>query len=121
MKKVLVVEDDAKMRKMLVDALKGNGFDVAEAENGQEGLKVCTDFRPDLILLDVIMPVMDGITMLKKLKEEEWSKNIIVTILSNSDDLGKISDALEKGVSGYIIKSDLSIEDMIKRVKKELE
>ncbi|OGZ67637.1 MAG: hypothetical protein A3C58_00995 [Candidatus Staskawiczbacteria bacterium RIFCSPHIGHO2_02_FULL_34_10] len=121
MKKILVVEDDSKMRKMLVDAFKDSGFKVEQAENGEEGLKVALDFKPDSILLDLMMPIMDGLTMLNRLKEEEWGKNIPVTILTNSGESSKIAEALEKGVCKYIIKSDLSIDDIVKRIGEELQ
>ncbi len=137
MKKVLVVEDDQVMRKMLVEAFKAAGFKVADAPNGEEGLKVALDFKPDAILLDLMMPVMDGLTMLKRLKEQEWSRQIPVTILTNSDESekiasafnivtssdepGKMSDVLEKGVFKYIMKSSVTVEDIVKRIAKEIE
>ncbi len=120
MKKILVVEDDAKMRKMLVDAFETSGFKVAQAENGEEGLKAALDFKPDSILLDLIMPVMDGLTMLNRLREEEWGKDMPVTILTNLDTSSRIAEALEKGICKYMIKSDVSIEDIVKRISDEL-
>jgi len=120
MKKILIVEDEMIMRKLLVDAFAKNGFKVAEAADGEEGLKVALDFKPDTILLDLMMPGMDGLAVLKKLKEEEWSKDIPVTILTNSGESDKIAKALEQGVSKYIIKSSMAVDDIVERIAKEL-
>ena len=120
MKKILIVEDEMIMRKLLVDAFTKNGFKVAEASDGEEGLKVALDFKPDTILLDLMMPGMDGLVVLKKLKEEEWSKDIPVTILTNSGESDKIAKALEQGVSKYIIKSSMAVDDIVERIAKEL-
>ena len=109
------------MKTLLVDAFTKAGFKTTGASNGEEGLKTASTFKPDLILLDLLMPVMDGMTMLHKLREEEWGKDMPVTILTNLSDLGKISEALDKGVLKYIVKSDLSIDAVVKKVKKELE
>ena len=70
-KKILIVEDELSLREALAKKLVSENFEVLEAENGQIGLEVATREKPDLILLDIIMPVMDGMTMLKKLKENE--------------------------------------------------
>jgi len=120
MKKVLIVEDDPKMRKLLVDGFEEKGFKVSEAPNGQEGLKVAEEFKPDSIVLDLMMPIMDGLTMLTRLREKEWGHDVPVTILTNSDTSSRIAEALEKGVCKYMIKSDVSIEDIVKRISDEL-
>jgi len=120
MKKILVVEDDANMRKLLVDEFNRQGFKTAEASNGEEGLQLVLDFKPDSIVLDIIMPVMNGAQMLEALRKEEWGKNIPVTILTNASDLGMIATALERGVCKYIIKSDVAIDDIVKKVADEI-
>lgn len=121
MKKILIVEDDEIMRKMLVDAFKKSGFEVAQAPEGETGLKIAFDFKPDSILLDLTMPVMDGLTMLKIIRQEDWSKNIPVTILTNSNESEKIAAALEQKAFQYIMKSDMVVDDIVKRIAKELE
>lgn len=120
MKKILIVEDDEKMRKMLVDAFDSAGFETAQGENGQVGLQAAFNFKPDFILLDLMMPVMGGLEMFEKLRQESWGQNVPVTILTNSDESNNIAEALERGAFKYIIKSDISIEDIVKRVEKEL-
>lgn len=122
MKKVLVVEDDPKMRKMVVDELKKVGdIEVTEAENGQVGLDIALKDKPDLILLDLIMPVMGGLEMLNKLRSTDagWKSQVI--ILTNSGDFGRIAEAVERGICSYLIKSDITTEDLVNKVKKFLE
>ena len=121
MKKVLVVEDDLKTRRLIVDELKKQGFVTLEAGDGQKGLDIALKDVPDLIVLDLAMPVMDGLTMLNKLKAEKAGKNIQVIVLTNSGDLGKIAAAVEKGICSYLVKADFTTEDLVKRVKQFLE
>ena len=117
MKKILVVEDDPKMIRILVDALKKGNFETIEAANGEEGLRAALETKPDLILLDLIMPVMDGLEMLNKLRAEEEGKDMPVIILTNAGDFDKIAQAVERGICSYMVKSDFTIEDLVKRVK----
>jgi CheY-like chemotaxis protein len=85
MPKILIVEDELSQRKILHDTLVQKGFQVIEATNGLEGLKTALKERPDIILSDVRMPKMDGITMMHKLREDSWGKNASIIILTNYD------------------------------------
>lgn len=116
MKKVLVVEDDAEFRKMVVDALIKEGLEVVQAGDGKEGLTVAMDAKPDLIVTDLMMPHMDGLTMIRELREQDWGKDIPVTILTNFDGLGVVSGVSQTWVSQYIIKSDMSLDAIVKKV-----
>lgn len=116
-KKILIVEDSKSYLLVLSQSFVENGFDVTTAENGEEGLAAAEKEKPDLILLDVEMPKMDGITMAKKLKESGMQVPII--FLTNMSDLKHISDATETATD-YIIKSDISVEGIIVRVKERL-
>jgi len=120
MKKILVVEDDPKMIRMLIDALKKNNFETIEATNGEEGLKSALKSKPDLILLDLIMPIMDGLEMLSKLRVQDEGKNIPVIILTNSGDFDKIAQAVEGGICSYMVKSDFTIDSLVKRIEELL-
>lgn len=93
-------------------------METFEAENGQEGLEITQKIKPDLILLDIIMPVMDGLEMLKKLRESEDTRKIKVVVLSNAGDFDKIASAMQNGVSTYMVKSDIAIEDLGKKIKE---
>lgn len=121
MKKILIVEDEILMRKTLVDGFKKAGFKIIEAENGQKGLDMALQDKPDLILLDVMMPVMSGLEMLEKLRADEEGKKIKVVILSNFNDYEKIADAVEKGAFTYLVKSDLAVQDIVIKVTQILE
>lgn len=121
-KKILIVEDEQDLRKALTDKLTREGFSVLEAKNGEEGLKVALAERPDLILLDIVMPVMDGMTMMKKLREEnEWGKNVSIILLTNLSATDQIiSGIVEDEPSYYLVKSDWKIEDVVKKVRERL-
>lgn len=119
MKKILVVEDEVSLRNALRDKLTHAGFTTLEAANGSEGLEIALREHPDLVLLDVIMPVMDGMTMLKKLRtENDWGKSVPVIILTNlsSDSDQIISDVTIFEPSYYLVKSDWKLEDLIIKI-----
>jgi len=118
--KILIVEDEEPLLNALTDKFSREGMEVITAKNGQEGLDVALAKKPDLILLDVIMPKMDGITMLEKLREDKWGENVEVILLTNLTDADKVSEAVEKGVRDYLIKSDWKLEDVVKKVKEKL-
>jgi DNA-binding response OmpR family regulator len=123
MNKILVVEDEAPLRTAIHDTLVNEKFDVIEATNGEEGLRSALDTHPDLILLDVIMPVMDGMTMLKKLRESgEWGKHIPVIVLTNvgSDNNKMINDVTVLEPSYYFVKSDWRLEGLVIKIKELL-
>ncbi|MAG44837.1 hypothetical protein CL633_03030 [bacterium] len=127
-KKILIVEDEILMLKALVRVLNQAGFDTLEACNGKEGLKTALLKKPDLILLDIIMPKMDGLTMLRKLQKNKWGSKVPVIFLTNLSDPEKIVAAtrsytktLSNGMYDYLIKSDWRLTDVVKKVKEKLE
>lgn len=119
-KKILIVEDETSLRNALRDKLILEGFVVLEAKNGEEGLDVALRNHPDLILLDIIMPKMDGLTMLKKLREDVWGKNTKVILLTNLSDNEKVSEALLRGSYDYLVKSDWKIGDVVAKIRARL-
>ncbi|MEK7540962.1 MAG: response regulator [Patescibacteria group bacterium] len=120
MKKILIVEDASEELQLYSDMLKRENFETIEAKNGNEGLEVALRSKPDLILLDILMPVMDGITMLKELKINDATKNIPVIVLTNYSDTQKIAEAMENGAYGYLVKIDLENGDLVKNIKSAL-
>ncbi len=119
-KKVIVIDDDENLRFALTDKLRMSGFDVLEAKNGEEGLKKCLEARPDVILLDIMMPLMNGMDMLKKLREDKWGKDakvIMLTVLENAE---PIADAMSGGNFSYIIKTKVNAEDIVVKVNEIL-
>lgn len=116
MKKVLVVEDDIIIRATLADGLR-TSFEVFEAENVQEGLCIAQRDEPDLIMFD---PVRDGFEMINNLWAKKEGRKMQAVILTNSCDLGKIAQAMEKGIFTYFVKSDVNMDDLVNRVKQIL-
>src|SRR5690348_10074943 len=101
-KSVLIIEDEASMLTVLTDKLKELGFDTHQARNGEEGLSVALQVHPSIILLDVLMPKMDGITMMNKLREDEWGKSAPVIILTNvNPDSDKIIKSIVESQPAY--------------------
>ncbi len=117
-KKILIVEDERDMREAMSDALKKEGYEVFEAENGRDGLQLAIKHEPDLILLDLLMPVMGGQEMLKQLRLYAWGRQAKVIILSAMDDVENIGHGFEKGIVDYIIKSNISLSELSLKVKK---
>ncbi len=118
--KILAVEDDKMLSSIYEMKLKGAGYTVETAFNGEEGLEKARTFEPDLILLDLIMPVMDGYGMLTKLKEDPLLKDIKVIVLTNLGQEDNIKRAVERGVLEYLIKTDSSIAEIIEKVEQVL-
>ena len=119
-KKVLIVEDEAALLKVLAEKFSLEGYSVFEARNGEEGLAAALLEHPDIILLDIVMPKMDGITMLKKLREDVWGHDAEVIVLTNLSDNTKLAEAMELGSYNFLIKTDWKIGDIIAKVKERL-
>lgn len=119
-KTILIVEDEEPMQIALEDILKFEGFSVLKAVNGEEGLSIALREHPDLILLDILMPQMNGLAMLKKLRADEWGKNAKVIVLTNYDEKEYVATALENDTYDYFIKTDIKITEVIKKIKEKL-
>ena len=117
-KKVLIVEDEVDILDLLADKFTSEGFETIRSETAEKGVKLALKDRPDLVLLDIILPKMDGITMLKMLRKNPWGKNVPVIILSNVTDQTKVSEAMRLGVYDYIVKTNLILNDLVKQVKE---
>ena len=119
-RKVLIVEDEAPMREVLTDKFSREGFSVLQANDGEEGLAIATTEKPDAILLDVVMPKMDGMTMLRKIREvNEWGKKVPVVILTNLTANDKImTGVVAAEPSYYLVKSDSKIDDIVQKVRE---
>lgn len=117
---ILIAEDEEPLRRVLRDILSFEGYEVMEAVNGEEGLEMVLREHPDLVLLDIVMPKMDGLTMLKKLRTDEWGKTAPVMILTNlSDNDDVIKTAKEEGIE-YFVKTDIKINEVIEKIKEKL-
>lgn len=122
-KNILIVEDELSVMNMLRNKLMREGFRVQEAMNGKDGLKIALKVHPDLILLDLLMPKMDGMNMLKKLREEnEWGRNVPVIILTNltTDYDEQLEFITQTKPIYYMVKSDWDIVDVVEKIKESL-
>ncbi len=120
-KTVLVVEDDIALRNVLVEKLTDEHFHVLQAEDGEVGLRIALEKHPALILLDIFMPRMDGITMLSKLRSEDsWGKHAHVIVLTNSTDAQTIATVSGYGATDFLIKSEWSLEALVARIRERI-
>jgi DNA-binding response OmpR family regulator len=119
--KILIVEDDQSLSEVLKDRFENEGFDVFVAKDGAEGLIMALDKKPDVILLDILMPKLDGLSMLKKLRTYEQGKNIRVIVTTNVNDSKEVHEALALGARDFLVKSDWVLADLVDSVRNQLE
>ena len=119
-RKILIVEDEASLARALETKLIQAGYTTRIVKNGKEGLAEIKRDKPDLVLLDIIMPVMDGMTMLEELKKDKTIPEVPVMLLTNLSDSESIAEAMDGGGYDYLVKSDWSLEDVVKKVKEKL-
>jgi DNA-binding response OmpR family regulator len=119
--KILIVEDEEILLTALSEELKQEGFQVVGAKDGVEGVEKAKSEKPDLILLDLVMPRLDGIGALKEMKADAEIKDIPVVILTNLSDYDKISDALSLGAMDYLVKANYRLEELVNKIKIVLE
>ena len=120
MKKILLAEDDPFIAEIYTTSLKTAGFEMALAVDGKECIEKTKKEKFDLILLDLLMPKMDGFTTLKYLKEDSKSKDIPVIILTNIGEKEKIEKGIKLGAIDYLIKTNFSPEEIIEKIEKIL-
>jgi CheY-like chemotaxis protein len=120
MKRVLIIEDEKPLREAFSYLLQSEGYEVSLAENGKVGLAKLSAFKPDLILLDMLMPIMDGITFLQKAHLPKKYPATKTIMLSNLSDAITFDDAAEYGVTISVLKADLSPTQLLTTVKKVL-
>jgi len=118
-RKILIVEDEQDMRRVIAAKCAEYGFSTLEATNGEEGLNRALKEHPDVILLDLEMPKMDGVEMLKELRKDEWGKDVPVVVLTNFKDSEKVADVLGAGAYDYVVKGG-ELEDIMKIVRQKL-
>jgi DNA-binding response OmpR family regulator len=120
MPKIAIIEDDNAISQMYRFKFESEDFEVQTADNGKLGLELCESMKPDIILLDLMMPEMTGDEMLSKLRETAWGKKIKVIILTNMGEQ-EIPDSVRVlGVDGVILKADMTPRQVAEIVKKTL-
>jgi CheY-like chemotaxis protein len=117
-KRILLAEDDRFLRKAAEATLRRHGFAVSAAVDGEEALRMARVEGPDLILLDLIMPKLQGFEVLRILKQDPATSQIPVVVLSNLGQEGDVQQALQGGAIAYFVKSNLSLQELVTNVQK---
>jgi DNA-binding response OmpR family regulator len=117
---ILVVEDTDDLRNAITTALQKEGFTVIAVRDGEEGYVHARRTEPDLMLVDIMTPRMDGLTMIKKLREDEWGKTARIIILSNLNNADFWETAKQYHVEDYFIKADWPLRVLVQKVKDML-
>lgn len=118
--KILVIEDEKSIRRVLTEVVKRSDYEVLSAGDGEAGLAMALSEKPDLILLDILMPKMDGETMLTKLREDEWGNKVPVIMMTNFDAPEQINESMQKGVAQYLVKANTSSKELIQAIEQVL-
>ena len=120
MKKILIVEDDKFLRELIVRKVINEGFDVSEAIGGEEGIKKIKEEKPDMVLLDLILPGIDGFEVLSRMKQDSSLSSIPVIILSNLGQKEDIDKGMKLGATDYLIKAHFTPGEIIEKIKANL-
>lgn len=119
-KRILLVEDDRFLRRACEASLRQRGYAVMTASDGEEGLRVARAELPDLILLDLLMPKLSGVDVLRALRGDPATRGLLVVILSNSSRDSDVQAVTALGISGYFVKSNLSLQELGDRIDRLL-
>jgi len=120
MTKIAIIEDDPVINQMYRMKFEANGFEVQLADNGKRGVAMVEEMKPDLILLDLQMPNMNGAEALEKIREHDWGKDIPVIVLTNLGEEEAPKSLKDLGIHSYIVKADLTPSQVVTRVKEAL-
>jgi len=118
--KILIVEDDRFISKMYQTKLELEGYQVEVAENGMEGVEKSKSFLPDVILLDILMPELDGFGVLEAAKKDEMTRNIPIIVMSNLGQEEHVKRALSLGAKNYIVKSQFTPSAVVEKIKETI-
>ena len=119
-KKVLIIEDDDHISKVYEIKLGKENIDIVIARDGEEGINMVASEKPDIVLLDLMIPIKDGFIVLEEVKKTPFGKNVPIVVISNLGQQGDIEKAMKLGAADYLIKVNLSIQEVIDKVKKHL-
>lgn len=119
-KKILIIEDEEIMIGLLQKKLTVAGYEISMAKNGEEGLEKMKEVKPDLILLDIIMPKMGGFEVMEEMQKDKELKKFPVIVISNSGQPVEIDKAQELGAKDWLIKTEFDPQEVINKVKKQI-
>lgn len=118
-KKILIIEDDRALQNALVEVLEKEGYETVSTFDGEEGLSKAGTEKPDLIMLDIILPKKDGYEVLGEIKKSP-QKDIPVLILTNLEEINNVQQALDLGATTFMVKSDFSLKDIVEKIRENL-
>ena len=121
MTKIAIIEDDPVISQMYRFKFEASNFEVQLANNGKRGIEMVKSFQPDLILLDLQMPEMNGADALEIIRKNDWGKNIPVIILTNMGEEESPKKLRALGIHSYIVKANLTPNQVLERVKQALD
>jgi DNA-binding response OmpR family regulator len=119
-KTILFIEDESALQKTFGEILSQEGYKVVSALDGELGLKLAKEKKPNLILLDLILPKVHGFEVLRDLKKDSETKDIPVIVLTNLEGIDDVEKALELGATTYLVKASYSLEEVVEKIKKAL-
>ena len=120
MKTILFIEDESALQKTFGDLLREEGYEMISALDGEVGLRLAKEKKPDLILLDLILPRIHGFDVLKQLKEDPETKDIPIIVLTNLEGIGDVDKAIRLGAKTYLVKAQYTLEEVMEKIKKAL-
>ena len=121
MKKILFIEDESAIHKTFSDALTKEDYEITSALDGEIGLRLAKEKKPDLILLDLVLPKLNGFEVLKALKADEATKAIPVIVLTNLEQMEDIQRVIDLGARTYLVKSNYDLAEVVAMIKKAIE
>lgn len=116
MKRICIIEDEVNIAEMYKTLFENEGYEVRLAHDGEEGLKLIKDFKPDLVLLDLMLPKINGFDVLKKLKCQRLNDRMVVCVLSNLDQRDDMERVFNLGASHYFVKSHITPRKLMDRL-----
>lgn len=119
-KKILIAEDEIAMLDALVKKFTMAGFEVVPASDGAEAVKLALKNKPDLLVLDIIMPKLDGLDVIKQVRADKWGSDVPIIMLTNLSDAQHVSEAAKFKVFDFLVKTDWRLEDVVQLAKSKL-
>lgn len=119
-KKIMIIEDDDFLRSLAVTKLQSSGFDTESSSNGQDGLSKLQASVPDLLILDLMLPVMNGFDVLRSIRNDQNLKNLPVIVFSNMGEEKDIKMCLDLGITDYMIKSNFTLDELVEKINMVL-
>ena len=118
--KILLVEDDVSLSNVYVTRFEAEGFDIRRVGNGEDALAACINYQPDIVLLDIMMPKVDGFDVLDILRNTNQTKDLKIIILSALSQEMDMDKAMKLGADDYLVKSEVTIADVVQKVRASL-